>query len=99
MVHAYNPITWKAEAGGWQVHNFWKSLVMPVAGKEPVEQSILSRGTRTIEGWSEGQTGRVEWLLAILINVPYLRAVSATCGRVEDGERQPTKTACHARES
>lgn len=79
-MHAYNPTTWKAEAEGWQVHNFVKSLVIAVAGKDPVEPSILSRGTRTMEDWSEGQTGRAQWLLAIQTNVPYLRADSATCG-------------------
>lgn len=52
-VRASIPTTWKAEAEGGQVHNFLKSLVMPVAGKE----RTLSRGTRTIEGWGSGKTG------------------------------------------
>lgn len=49
---------WKAEARGQQICNFLKPVVMSVADKEPMEQSILSRDRSTIEDWSEGQTGR-----------------------------------------
>lgn len=59
VVYACNTSTWKAEAGGQQICNFLKPVVLSVAGKEPMEQSILSRDRSAIEeDWSEGRTGR-----------------------------------------
>lgn len=77
---------WKAEARGQQICNFLKPVVMSVAGKEPMEQSILSRDRSTIEDWSEGQTGRKNGFCQNL-NVHYLRAASQLTGWAEDGDR------------
>lgn len=75
VVYACNTSIWKAEAEGQQICNFLKPVVLSVAGKEPMEQSILSRDRSTIEDWSEGQTGRKKGFCQNC-NVPYLRAAS-----------------------
>lgn len=88
---------WKAEARGLQICNFLKPVVMSVAGKEPMEQSILSRDRSTIEDWSEGQTGRKNGFCQNL-NVHYLRAASQlTVGgrRMEIGQPMGTAGLSH----